>query len=333
VTIRIAAPPPSSKPAIALYAAGHCIDNRWLARHVDLAINVGETFVLMGPSGSGKTTTLKLINRLLEPSEGRVEIHGIDSSSLDPAELRRGMGYVLQDGGLFAHQTVRKNIGILPELLGWAEANIRDRVDELLNLVGLSPEEFGDRYPTELSGGQRQRVGIARALAVDPPVVLLDEPFSALDPASRRHLQQEFLSLSRRLKKTFVIVTHDIFEAVLLGDRIGVMNEGALVQSASPGELLRHPSDSFVRSLFGKNRYQLRLMTTCLRDAMNQHFGQPVLEGTLSPTAVELHPDASLWDALDTLENQQADVVHAVGPRGVLCALSRRDLLEATVAA
>lgn len=198
----------------------------------------GETLVLLGESGCGKTTTLKLVNRLLVPGAGEVVVEGKSTIAWDPIALRRRIGYVIQEGGLFPHFTIARNVGLVPGLLGWEE--IDARVDELLNLVGLPPEKFAGRYPRELSGGQRQRVGVARALAADPPLLLLDEPFGALDPLTRAGLQREFADLSRRLNKTAILVTHDVREALTLATRIGLMHRGKL--------LLLEPPDRFLKS-------------------------------------------------------------------------------------
>ena len=202
----------------------------------DLNLNVdqGETLVLLGESGCGKTTTLKLVNRLLQPSSGEVFVEGKATTAWDPIALRRHIGYVIQEGGLFPHFTIARNVGLVPSLAGWDEERIDERVRELLNLVGLDPERYAERYPRELSGGQRQRVGVARALAADPPLLLLDEPFGALDPLTRASLQREFSDLSRRLGKTAILVTHDVREALALATRIGLMHKGRLLLLESP---------------------------------------------------------------------------------------------------
>ncbi|HKV39483.1 MAG TPA: ATP-binding cassette domain-containing protein [Blastocatellia bacterium] len=199
----------------------------------------GETLVLLGRSGSGKTTTLKLINRLLDPTKGAVLVDNKSTTGWDPIKLRRHIGYVIQEIGLFPHFTVESNIGLVPALERWPETRVRDRVRELLQLVGLDPMVFASRYPRELSGGQRQRVGVARALAADPPIVLMDEPFGALDPITRAELQREFGELAARLHKTIVFVTHDVREALTLATRIGMFREGRLVEMATPREFLR----------------------------------------------------------------------------------------------
>ena len=205
---------------------------------LDLKIERGETIVLLGRSGSGKTTMLKLINRLLEPTEGEIFIGGRPGSEWDPIQLRRGIGYVIQDAGLFPHWSVERNVALVPRLERWAEDRIRTRVREMLDLVGLPPDQFATRRPAELSGGQKQRVGVARALAADPPILLMDEPFGALDPVTRADLQKEFRALAARLQKTIVFVTHDVREALYLGTRIALLAEGRLVGTYTPAEFL-----------------------------------------------------------------------------------------------
>jgi len=209
-------------------AATPIIDN------LNLAVSSGEILILLGESGCGKTTTLKLINRLLEPTSGAVMVEGKSTTDWNAIELRRHIGYVIQEGGLFPHFTIERNVGLVPELLGWTNDRRNARVRELLQMVGLEPEKFIDRYPRELSGGQRQRVGVARALAADPPLLLLDEPFGALDPLTRASVQREFAELTRRMDKTAVLVTHDVREALLLGDRIALMDAGKIVLLETP---------------------------------------------------------------------------------------------------
>jgi osmoprotectant transport system ATP-binding protein len=222
-------------------------EGRALISDLTLEIYGGETLVLLGRSGSGKTTTMRLINRLLEPSEGAVLVQGRPTTEWDPIRLRRRIGYVIQEIGLFPHFTVEENVGLVPRLEGWEEGRIRRRVFELLEMVGLEPERFARRYPSELSGGQRQRVGVARALAADPPILLLDEPFGALDPITRREIQQEFHELQARLTKTIVFVTHDVREAFLLATRIALLSEGRLALLGSRGDFLRS-EDAEVRA-------------------------------------------------------------------------------------
>ena len=212
-------------------------DGRSLLSDLSLSVAEGETLALIGRSGSGKTTALKLVNALLLPTDGQVRVDGKPTTAWDPIRLRRRTGWVIQDVGLFPHLTVRRNVAVVPELEGWPADRVAARVEELLTLVGLPAAEFGERRPHQLSGGQRQRVGVARALAVDPPLVLLDEPFGALDPITRRELQREFRALQARLKKTAVFVTHDLREASLIADRIALLDGGRLVATGTPAEL------------------------------------------------------------------------------------------------
>ncbi len=229
---------------------------------LELTLDVpdGEVCVLVGPSGCGKTTTLRMINRLIEPSRGRIFLDDEDVTHADPVELRRRMGYVIQQVGLFPHQTIGTNVGTVPHLLGWSRDRTRARVDELLELVGLDPGTYRDRYPAQLSGGQRQRVGVARALAADPPVLLMDEPFGAIDPVTRARLQDEFLRIQREIAKTIVFVTHDIDEAVKMGDRIAILEVGGVLsQYDVPAEVLGNPANDFVADFVGSDRGLKRL--------------------------------------------------------------------------
>jgi osmoprotectant transport system ATP-binding protein len=226
---------------------------------LSLTIPPGEVCVLVGPSGGGKTTAMKLVNRLIDISEGDITIDGRSVRELDVIELRRGIGYVIQQVGLFPHLSIGDNVATVPRLLGWKRERIRSRVDELLELVGLA-DGYRDRYPTQLSGGQRQRVGLARALAADPPLMLMDEPFGALDPITRDRLQSEFLRLQSEVRKTVIFVTHDIDEAIKLGDRIAILREGGvLAQYDTPEEILAHPADDFVARFVGADRGLKRL--------------------------------------------------------------------------
>jgi osmoprotectant transport system ATP-binding protein len=232
---------------------------------LSLDVQAGELVVLVGPSGCGKTTTMKMVNRLIEPTSGRVLLDGDDVAQTSPVQLRRRVGYVIQQIGLFPHQTVRDNVATVPVLLGWDRTRTRRRVEELLELVGLDPSRYAGRYPSQLSGGQRQRVGVARALAADPLVLLMDEPFSAVDPVARERLQTEFLRVQRELGTTVVFVTHDIDEAVRLGDRIAVLSEGGqLEQYDTPATVLGSPATPFVADFVGADRAVKRLSVTSI---------------------------------------------------------------------
>jgi osmoprotectant transport system ATP-binding protein len=234
-------------------------DGTTAVHDLDLEISKGEVTILVGPSGCGKTTTLRMINRMIEATSGRIVVDGRDVRQVDPPELRRGIGYVIQQVGLFPHRTIAQNIATVPELSGWDKRRTEARVAELLTLVGL-PAEVLDRYPHQLSGGQRQRVGVARALAVDPPIMLMDEPFGAVDPIVRSRLQDEFLRLQQEVRKTIVFVTHDIDEAIKMGDRIAILQQGGvLAQYAPPDELLARPASDFVVEFLGAERGLKRL--------------------------------------------------------------------------
>ncbi len=267
-------------------ASGPAIDR------LDLTIPEGTTCVLIGPSGCGKSTTLRLVNRLIEPDAGRITLGGRDVAAADPIALRRGIGYVLQGVGLFPHRSVARNVATVPELLGWPKGRIASRVDAMLDLVGLDPAIYRDRRPDALSGGQRQRVGVARALAADPPVLLMDEPFGAVDPVARANLQVEIGAILKRLSKTVLIVTHDIDEAMLMGDSVALMRAGRLVQCDAPQALLAAPVDAFVASFVGQDRALRRLALMTVSEAAEP--GEAAGEA-------EISPDASLRDALSTM--------------------------------
>jgi osmoprotectant transport system ATP-binding protein len=224
-----------------------------------LSVHEGEVCVLIGPSGCGKTTTMRMINRLIEPDCGAITVGGRNVLAIDPIALRRSVGYVIQQVGLFPHWSIADNIATVPRLLGWEETRIRARVDALLMLVGMDPDRDRNRFPRELSGGQRQRIGVARALAADPPVMLMDEPFGAIDPISRAHLQAELLKILRNLSKTIVFVTHDIDEAIRMGDRIAILRDGALLQFDTPERILARPANAFVEEFVGSDRALKRL--------------------------------------------------------------------------
>jgi osmoprotectant transport system ATP-binding protein len=272
------------------YPGGHVA-----VESLDLDVPDGETCVLVGPSGCGKTTTLKMINRLVEPSAGRILLDGEDVTGADPVHLRRRMGYVIQQIGLFPHLTVAANVGVVPRLAGWDRSRITRRVDELLDLVGLDPGRYGHRYPDQLSGGQRQRVGVARALGVDPPVLLMDEPFGSLDPITRDRLQTEFCRLQQEVRKTVVFVTHDIDEAVKLGDRIAILRQGGVLeQYGTPADVLGRPATEFVADFVGADRGLKRLQVTRVAAADLQ----------IPPVA---HVDDAVAEVRWTLESAGAD--------------------------
>ncbi len=269
-------------------------------RELSLKVRRGETLVLLGTSGSGKTTTMKMVNRLIEPTSGRITVDGCDIMEQDRIQLRRKIGYAIQHIGLFPHMTVAENIGVVPQLLRWPRQKIRERCRQLLAMVGLKPEEFTDRYPAQLSGGQKQRVGVARALAANPPVVLMDEPFGALDPITREQLQQEFLQLQSSLKKTVLFVTHDIFEAVKMGDRIALLDSGKLQQLDTPAEIVRKPANKMVEQFLGEHRVQLALFTQTVKDLLSGKREKPAVKkgGDKKRPEIFLSPHNSLAQAL-----------------------------------
>ncbi|UNO40617.1 betaine/proline/choline family ABC transporter ATP-binding protein [Streptomyces sp. MST-110588] len=273
----------------------------------DLSFEVaeGELVTLVGPSGCGKTTTMKMVNRLIEPTSGHIYLDGKDISTTDPVELRRRIGYVIQQTGLFPHKTVLDNTATVPHLLGWPRKKARDRAAELLELVGLDPSRYGDRYPEQLSGGQRQRVGVARALAADPPVLLMDEPFGAVDPVVREHLQTEFLRLQSTLHKTVLFVTHDIEEAVRLGDRIAVYGSGRVEQYDTPATVLGAPATPYVAEFVGADRGLKRLSVTPIETTDLEQPPVVHLDDTAGRAAARMTEDGAPWavvlDAEDRL--------------------------------
>jgi osmoprotectant transport system ATP-binding protein len=279
-------------------------------RELSLSVPAGEICVLIGPSGSGKTTAMKMVNRLIDITEGDITVGGQSVRSLDLTELRRGIGYVFQQIGLFPHMSVEDNIGTVPRLLGWPKQRIRERVGELLELVGL---EQGDakRYPGQFSGGQRQRIGVARAMAADQPIMLMDEPFGAVDPITRDRLQSDFLRLHAEVRKTVIFVTHDIDEAIKMGDRMAILKDGELVQYGSPDEILASPADEFVADFVGADRGLKRLL---LRKLANIELAPPALGDDL--TTVD--DQTCLRDALSLMVTRQVlelAVVDAAGER------------------
>ncbi len=272
--------------------------------NVNMEIKAGELVVFVGPSGCGKSTTLKMINRLIEPTGGRIRIDGEDVTDIDPVKLRRKVGYAIQSSGLFPHMTVAQNIALVPRMIGWSKSRIRDRVEEMLDLVGLDAGEFQGRYPRQLSGGQQQRVGVARALAADPPVLLMDEPFGAVDPITRDHLQDELIRLQHELHKTIVFVTHDFDEAIKLGDRIAVLRERShIAQFDTPEAILTNPADDFVSGFVGAGAALKRLNLTRVRD----------VEITDYPTVTV---DDPLQDIFDRLRDSGTNEILLLDKRG-----------------
>jgi osmoprotectant transport system ATP-binding protein len=270
-----------------VYAGGtKAVDN------LTLEIQAGEFVCFIGPSGCGKTTTMKMINRLHEPTSGKIFVNGKDIMQMDAVELRRSIGYVIQQIGLFPHMTIAQNVELVPKLLGWDAARRRARVDELLPMVGLDPEVYRDRYPRELSGGQQQRIGVIRALAAEPDLILMDEPFGALDPITREALQDELKRLQAKLKKTIVFVTHDMDEALKLADRIVVMKDGKVHQVATPEELLRNPKDEFVAQFIGRDRLTDRPDLITVREIMTKRL-------------VTVDPDHGIAEAVVTLKQRR----------------------------
>ena len=287
----------------------------------------GETLVLLGTSGSGKTTTMKMVNRLIEPTAGRILVDGTDVMEQNPIELRRQIGYAIQHIGLFPHMTVAENISVVPRLLRWSTERIAERVDELLTIVGLDPEEFHERYPVQLSGGQKQRIGVARALAADPPIVLMDEPFGALDPITREQLQDEFIELESEIKKTIIFVTHDVFEAVKMGDRIALLDAGRLQQLSAPAELVENPANEFVDQFLGQHRFQLSLLTCTVRSVLSEvELETPPEEDTVGK--VRLRASSSLIEALDLFKKTGRQMLPIYDRAKYLGMLKKRMLLS-----
>jgi osmoprotectant transport system ATP-binding protein len=270
-------------------------DGTTAVHELSLEVARGELVTLVGPSGCGKTTTMKMVNRLIEPTSGRILLDGEDISAVDPVELRRRIGYVIQQVGLFPHKTVLDNTATVPFLLGWSKAERRERAAELLDLVGLDPARYGDRYPDQLSGGQRQRVGVARALAADPPVLLMDEPFGAVDPVVREHLQNEFLKLQSTLHKTVLFVTHDIEEAVRLGDRIAVYGEGRIEQFDPPAKVLGAPATPYVADFVGADRGLKRLSVTPIERGDLEEPPVVHLDDPLDKARARMRSEGSRW--------------------------------------
>lgn len=284
-------------------------DNFIAVDNLNLKLNAGDIIVLIGPSGCGKTTTLRMINRLIEPTKGSIYINGVDSSKIDPVELRRSIGYVIQQIALFPHMNIAQNIGLVPYLKNWPEDKRKRRVEELLELVGMQASEFYHRYPHELSGGQQQRVGVARALAADPEIILMDEPFGAVDPITREVLQEELIKLQDELHKTIIFVTHDMDEALKLADKIAVMKDGKVLQYDSPEQLLRNPAHGFVEEFIGRDRLLKRPELIMVRDIMIKN-------------PVTISPERTLTQALEKMRQHKVDSLMVIDRSGKLLGLT-----------
>jgi osmoprotectant transport system ATP-binding protein len=271
--------------------------------HVNMEVPEGETAILLGPSGCGKTTTLKMINRIIPKTSGKIFINGKDTDGINEIELRRNIGYVIQQIGLFPNMTVEENVSVVPQLLGWDRKKIRERAAELLEMVALDPSIFLKRYPKELSGGQQQRVGVARALAADPPVMLMDEPFGAIDPINREVIQDEFLRVQEKMRKTILFVSHDIDEAVKMGDRIAIFREGRLIQYDTPDNVLAHPANDFIADFVGSDRTLKRLRLVKVYEAMDAD-------------PPKIRPEDDIRDAVRVMQERKHQNAVVVGPRG-----------------
>lgn len=290
---------------------------RFAVEDLDLEIEGGELLILIGPSGSGKTTTLRMINRMIEHDSGKVSINDLDTKKLDPVRLRRNIGYVIQNIGLFPHMTIAENIGLVPKLEGWDKNKIEDRVRYLLEFVSLPPEMFMDRYPRQLSGGQQQRVGLARAMAMDPPLLLMDEPFGALDPILRKQLQKEFLKIKKEIGKTIIFVTHDIEEALILGDRIAIMDQAKLVQIGTPEELIFNPVNEMVASIVDTDRKFKHMDTLKVKDLMSVFEDKYMIDASLNAC-----------DAVDEMTRSNVETIFVFKDGEVLGQLRMIDLMK-----
>lgn len=274
-------------------------------KDINLICEKGEITVFIGPSGCGKTTTMKLINRLIEPTKGNILINGKDTNEINPVELRRDIGYVIQNVGLFPHMNIARNVAAVPNLLKWDKEKTKSRSDELLRMVNLEPEQYRSRYPSELSGGQQQRVGVIRALAAEPEVILMDEPFSALDPISREQLQEELIQLQKEINKTIVFVTHDMDEALKIADKIVMMKDGEIIQAASPEQILRKPANEFVKDFIGKKR-------------LKQATDVPVVGEVMIKKTATIFASRGLATAMKIMEQRQVDSLVVVDGEGYI---------------
>ncbi|SET19521.1 osmoprotectant transport system ATP-binding protein [Salinibacillus kushneri] len=292
----------------------------------DISFHVpeGNIVVFLGPSGCGKTTTLRMVNRLESITEGTISVNGNHVNDLNPIELRRNIGYVIQHNGLFPNMTIEQNVMAVPDLLGWDRKKKKDRFHYLMDLVGLNPDEFRKRYPHELSGGQQQRIGIIRAMAADPPVMLMDEPFGALDPIIRSHIQNEFLQIQEEVQKTILFVSHDIDEAIKMGDKVAIFRDGSLMQYDAPDEILAHPTNDFVRKFVGKDRALKSLSLHSVQDLVNEQSLMQASETGKHRKTVFI--DTNLKDALSILLNQEAEQLVIQSEEKTIGALTIHDI-------
>lgn len=275
-------------------------------KDMNLTINKGEITVLIGPSGCGKSTTMKHINCLITATSGKVLINGEDVSKQNPVELRRKIGYVIQNVGLFPHMTIAKNVAVVPQLIRWDQTRIDQRVEELMNMVNLDPEVFANRYPSELSGGQQQRIGVIRALAADPDIILMDEPFSALDPISREQLQDELIRLQEELQKTIVFVTHDMNEAIKIADTIVLMRDGEIIQQGSPETILRYPANDFVRTFIGQKHEEVSAL------GLDEPIRVTKVDDVMVTQPATTYPNRGLAEAVKMMEARRVDTLFVV---------------------
>ncbi|WP_164217203.1 ABC transporter ATP-binding protein [Virgibacillus sp. YIM 98842] len=293
---------------------------------ITMSVNEGEFVILLGPSGCGKTTLLRMVNQLETITDGEINVNGQNVKEMDKIKMRRNIGYVIQSNGLFPNMTIEKNTMIVPDLLGWDRKKKRDRFNYLMDLIGLNPDEYRKRYPHELSGGQQQRIGVARAMASDPPVMLMDEPFGALDPIIREKVQDEFLTIQKEVKKTILFVSHDIDEAVKMGDKISLLRQGQIMQYASPTEMLHRPKNDFVSEFIGKDRV-LRSMSLYTVNDLVEALGLKSKEEDIQDTK-EITIDTSLRVALSMLLNKEADELLITDDQGEAHGSLTFDLIE-----